>query len=75
LWIFWLFIDFGFGFRVVVQVGVGIGYIVRSLVLILTRNNGSELKTSAWGRLSQGDTWSLCVTVHFATACQLCLIS
>ncbi len=34
---------------------------VRSFVLILTRNNGSELKTSAshwWGIISlQGDTW------------------
>ena len=29
-------------------------FIVRSFVLILTRNNGSELKTSAWGIISEG---------------------
>jgi hypothetical protein len=33
---------------------------VRSFVLILTRNNGSELKTSAWGIISGGYVGLVC---------------
>ncbi len=33
---------------------------VRSFVLILTRNNGSELKTSAWGIISRGYVGLVC---------------
>ncbi len=45
----------------------------RLFILILTRNNGSELKTvCVWG-LSQEYAWGITMTVHLATACLLCL--
>jgi hypothetical protein len=34
--------------------------LVRSFVLILTRNNGSELKTSVWGIISGGYAGLVC---------------
>ena len=49
--------------------------IVRSFVLILTRNNGSELKTSAWGDYLRGirgaSVWLYTLRSPASSACWL----
>ncbi len=48
--------------------------VFRSFVLILTQNNGSELKTGQGGvEIISNNAWGISMTVHEATACLLCL--